>query len=149
MKRDVVLGPVDDVDHERVPVPDRQRRAGILAVDCDDVVGPAQPLHWRRFHLRARTHARLDSKHVHTTQERGDVTISTYDRHTTNSWWWTSALAQPNSSNNSKHWMIESLRTSMSQLNPVMGGGGDDGTEHEGGWLIYAHQQWVCLRLED
>lgn len=35
--------------------------------------------------------------------------------------------------------MIESLRTSMSQLNPFMGGGGDDGTEHEGGWLIYAH----------
>ena len=44
---DVVLRPVDDVDDERVALPDLQRRPRELPVHRDDVVRVAQPLHRR------------------------------------------------------------------------------------------------------
>ena len=57
MDGDVVLRPVDDVDHERVALPDLQRRPRVLPVHRDDVVRLAQPLHWRLLDL--------DDEHKH------------------------------------------------------------------------------------
>jgi len=54
---DVVLRPVDDVDHERVALPDLQRRPRELPVHRDDVVSLAQPLHRRLLDL--------DDEHKH------------------------------------------------------------------------------------
>lgn len=48
MKRDVVFGSVRSVNHERVSVSDLQGWSGVLAIDRNDLVGLAQPLH-RRF----------------------------------------------------------------------------------------------------
>ena len=62
MDGDVVLRPVDDVDDERVALPDLQRRPRELPVHRDDVVRVAQPLHRRLLDLDDDDHKPQASK---------------------------------------------------------------------------------------
>lgn len=64
----VVLRPVDDVDDERVTLPDLQRRPRVLPVHRDDVVRLAQPLHRRLLDLDDEQHHAQTPEQTNTAQ---------------------------------------------------------------------------------